>query len=58
MSAPARLGLYALALVVVFFVAAVTANAVVPDDVVERWMDDVESQHQIDHDPEVGHEHP
>lgn len=58
MSAPVRLGLYGLALVVVFVVAAVTANAVVPDDVVQRWVDDVEVPHQVEHDPEVDHGHP
>ena len=40
MSAPVRLGLYGLFLVVVFVVAAVAADALVSDETVERWIDD------------------
>lgn len=40
MKAPARLGLFGLGLVVVFLVAGFTANAIVPQDTVQNWVDE------------------
>lgn len=55
MGAPARLGLYGVLLVVVFAVAAIGASALVPDDVVERWVRDVEtSEHHVTDERRVG----
>lgn len=40
MRTPARLGLYGLGLVVVFLVAGFTANAVVPEETVQNWVNE------------------
>lgn len=45
MGTPVRLGLYGLVLVVVFAVAGVTANAVVPEETVQSWVEDTENDH-------------
>lgn len=45
MRAPARLGLFALALAVVFAVAATTAGAFVPDETVRSWTEDTRTDH-------------
>ncbi|MPV36018.1 hypothetical protein [Georgenia subflava] len=42
MNAPARLGLYAAGLVVIFAGSAVVADAVVPEETVEAWTRTVE----------------
>lgn len=47
MRAPVRLGLYGLALIVVFVVAAVTAGALVPEQTSQSWVQDTaESGHR------------
>ena len=45
MKAPARLGLYGLILVAVFAVAGFTANAVVPEDTVQAWVEETPEDH-------------
>ena len=48
MGAPARLGLYGLVLVVVFAVAGLTANAIVPEATVQNWMEETaQPTHQM-----------
>ncbi|USQ81362.1 hypothetical protein [Ornithinimicrobium faecis] len=51
MSVPARLGLYGAALVVVFGASAAVASAVVPEETVSSWTQQVEdiSQEDTDH---------
>lgn len=46
MRAPTRLGLYGLVLVVVFAVAAFTANAVVPKETVQNWAETTQQADQ------------
>ena len=45
MKAPARLGLYGLILVAVFAVAGFTANAVVDEDTVQAWVEEIPEDH-------------
>lgn len=45
MKAPTRLGLYGLILVAVFVVAGVTANAVVPEDTGQDWVEETSEGH-------------
>ncbi len=45
MKAPARLSLYGLILVAVFAVAGFTANAVVPEDTVQAWVEETPEDH-------------
>ena len=48
MGAPARLGLYGLVLVVVFAVAGLTANAIVPEATVQNWVEETaQPTHQM-----------
>ncbi|MGC0144348.1 MULTISPECIES: heavy-metal-associated domain-containing protein [unclassified Pseudactinotalea] len=59
MKAPARLGLYGLVLVVVFAVAGFTANAVIPEDTVQAWVEETPEDHHGQGDDEMnsgGHE--
>lgn len=46
MKAPARLGLYGLGLVIVFIVAGFTANAVVPEETAQNWVDETAQANQ------------
>lgn len=58
MNAPARLGLYAAGLVVVFGGAYALAGALVPESVVDDWMRQSGThQEQTVHDPAPG-QHP
>ncbi len=50
MKAPARLGLYGLALVTVFAVAGFTANAVVPEEIVQNWTHEAVENHHVEPD--------
>lgn len=53
MKAPARLGLYGLALVIVFVTAGFTANLVVTEDAVQNWLEDTQ-----DHNGSTGYSEP
>ena len=53
MSAPARLGLYGLFLVLVFAVSALTAAALISDETVARWVAEGEADQ---HDETSSHE--
>lgn len=50
MNAPARLGLYAFFLAIVFGVAAVAAGAIVPQSTVDAWTRDVDANSHGGHD--------
>lgn len=54
MSAPARLGLYGLVLVVVFGAAFATAGAVVPETVVQNWTEEATDEHAAEQETEAG----
>lgn len=55
MKAPLRLGLFGLALAVVFAVAAMTASAVVPEETVRTWTEESGSGHHTGGGPADGH---
>lgn len=57
MKAPARLGLYGLALAVVFAGAAVTANAVVPAETVQNWTAETTTNDHVGEDDMATGEH-
>src|SRR5690625_2241450 len=53
MKPSARLGLYGLALVYVFAVAGLTANAVIDEDTVQAWMDEAPEDHEAEPEDET-----